>query len=452
MAVSNPKTPYRAVGGIGAWWMLAVLFLLNVYSFLDRMAITILVPDIKRDLALTDFEMSLILGPAFALSYALFGLPLGWAADRFSRRWVIFFGTLVFGAATMASGLAAGFVHLLLARMFIGIGEASLAPGAYSLLADRFPKRQLTLAISIYTTGIKIGSSAALIVGGLMLGTFAAMSFDLPLIGRIEPWQAVFIFCGLPSLPLALLIFTFSEPRRQSLVDAESHAQGEDLSLRQFIALERRLIVPLMAGFGLVGLLGYGLNSWVPTYMSREFLWTPDQFGPALGALGFVSAFSLLVAGSLIDYLYSKGVYDAHLRVYTYLLAAALPVGALIFFIHNPYVFLALFLVLQIAAIPIMAYVSTIIQLITPPHLRGQMIAVFMFILTAIGGSVGPVVVGALTDHVFGSEGMLRYSLACLCIVIVPIALALLLSALKHLRRMLEPKATPADVVEPAPR
>jgi len=127
--------------------MVAVLFGLYVFSWLDRLIISMLVEPIKGDLALSDFQMSLLLGPAFALSYAFFGLPLGWAVDRWSRRWIIFGGVTTWGLATAACGLAQSFETLLIARILVGVGEACMIPAAYSLLADEFPRERLTVAV-----------------------------------------------------------------------------------------------------------------------------------------------------------------------------------------------------------------------------------------------------------------------------------------------------------------
>ncbi len=431
---ASPSTVAEPRADFGAWWMLAILFALYVFSLLDRIVITILVPQIKEHLLLSDTQMSLILGPAFAVSYAVFGLPLGWWADRGSRRGVIFWGTCVFGIATAASGLAGGFIALLIARMFVGVGESSISPAAYSLLADRFPKRFLALAMGIYTMGIKIGSAIALVLSGLLVAALPA-TLDAPVVGELRSWQVVMIICGLPALPLALLVFTFREPARKAL--APTSAAIEAQGFLSFLKEKRRLIVPLMSGFGLMGLMSYSLSAWVPTYMSRAFEWTPAQYGTALGALNFATAFALIGTGSMIDWLYSRGMKDAYLRFYIWLLAGSLPVLALLFVVKSPWAFLALYAVVMIIAMPIMAYVSTIIQLISPTHLRSRMTALFMFIMTAVGGSLGPVTVAALTDHVFHDEARVGHSLAIVVLTVAPIALVLLITALRPLRGIL---------------
>jgi MFS family permease len=140
----------------GAWWMLFVLLSLYIVSYIDRTAINMLVPYIKTSLHLSDSQMGLVLGPAFSFVYAAFGFPLGWAADKFPRRWVIFVGAVLFGCATVASAAAQTFLALFIARACVAIGEASLSPAAYSLMSDKFPRNLLTTASSIYNTASKI--------------------------------------------------------------------------------------------------------------------------------------------------------------------------------------------------------------------------------------------------------------------------------------------------------
>ncbi len=149
--------------------------------------------DLKADLHLTDVQLSLILGPAFAVCYAVAGFPLGWAADRFPRRWVVWAGTTVWSLATMACGLATSFLPLFGLRAVVGIGEASLSPAAYSMIADRFPRRMLTRALSVFTTGPKAGSTVAYAVGSAAIALGGAVgALHLPVVGESftrEPWR-----------------------------------------------------------------------------------------------------------------------------------------------------------------------------------------------------------------------------------------------------------------------
>lgn len=416
-AMSISAVPAKA--GVEAWWTLSVLFLLYVLSFLDRHIITMLVPDIKADLGLTDFSISILLGPAFAIFYALFGLPLGWASDRYPRRWVIFLGTAFWAVATAASGLAQSFTTLLLARIGVGAGEAALAPSAYSLLADKFPPNRLTTALSVYHTGIKVGSAAAFAIGGVAIAAANNIGpVTLPLVGVLQPWHLVFFLVGAPGILVALLVFTFSEPpRRAPAKDARGFGE-----LKTFLKANGRLIALLLAGVSLMAVCAYSLTSWTPAFLQRRYGLEAIEYGPALSVVSLVSAVVLVLKGGVIDILFGRGMKDAHIRFYTWLLALSVPFAAFAFFSPTPIIFYLFYGVVQAVAIPFMAYVSTLIQLMTPKALRGQMTSLFLFTFTILGLGTGPMIVGALTDFVFRDEQMIGASLALLLCVSIPAA------------------------------
>ena len=431
---SSPESGPRQDGpraDFGAWWMLAVLFSLYVFSFVDRYITTMLMPDIKGSLNLTEFEMGLILGPAFAIVYAVFGIPLGWAADRYSRRWVIFIGACVFGMATFLSGYANTFVALLLARIAVGIGEASLSPAANSLLASRFPRHMLTTVMSIYTMGVKVGSAGAFALGGVLIALAGGWVVAHEQLGGLEPWQLVYMLTGLPAVLLAVLVFTFKDPPRREL----PRAIGEKPpAILPFMMANKALFIPMLVGFSLVAVCTYSLTSWAPTYLNRHFDMRPEHYGPILGAISMAAALTLAGKGMFVDFLYKRGMKDAHLRFYTWLLIGSLPVVAVLFFIPDPIVFMICYGGLQIVAIPIMAYVSAAMQLIVPPSLRGRITGVFLLCLNGLGGGLGPVVVGGLTDGVFRDPAKVGWSLAVVICTAIPLALICLRLALKPLR------------------
>ncbi|MFY9571890.1 MAG: MFS transporter, partial [Blastocatellia bacterium] len=208
--------PYPAIGY--AWYVVGVLTLVYIFSFIDRQILSLLVRPIRRDLGISDFQMSLLMGFSFALFYTFFGLPLGRLADSRSRRTIIAAGFTVWSIMTAACGLARNFAHMLLLRMGVGVGEAALSPAAYSMITDYFPPRRRATAISVYSMGIYIGSGLAFIVGGLVAGAASAQeTWDLPLVGATRPWQVVFFIVGLPGVLLALLMYTVREPVRRGI-------------------------------------------------------------------------------------------------------------------------------------------------------------------------------------------------------------------------------------------
>jgi MFS family permease len=196
--------------------MLGVLYILYVLSSLDSYIITMLVVPIKQDLHLTDFQIGMMLGPAAVIVPVLFALPIGWVVDKYPRRWVVYVGVVVWSIGTAASGLAQNFTSLILARLVVGAGSTGLSPASMSMLADGFPRERLSTAIGIFQSSLKIGSSAAFVVGGLAIGLTGGLIYSIPLLGEMHAWQIILVTIGLPGVLIGLLVFTFAEPGRRT--------------------------------------------------------------------------------------------------------------------------------------------------------------------------------------------------------------------------------------------
>lgn len=200
-----------------AWYGLGILFLVYVLNFIDRQIITILAPDIKADLGLDDADIGFLYGTAFAVFYALFGIPLGRLADSWNRVRLLTLGLAIWSAMTALSGFAKNGTTLGLARMGVGVGEATASPSAYSLISDMFPKRMRGTALAIYSAGLYFGGGISLMIGGFIVaGWNEAYPGGGPL--GLVGWQAAFMAVGLPGLLLAAWVATLREPVR-GLVD-----------------------------------------------------------------------------------------------------------------------------------------------------------------------------------------------------------------------------------------
>ncbi len=200
-----------------ARYVLGVLVIVYILNFLDRQILSILAERIKADLGVSDAQMGYLYGTAFAVFFALFGIPLGRLADVWSRTRLIAWGLAAWSTMTTLSGFARNFTHLALARVGVGIGEASASPAAYSLLADYFPKARRATALAIYSSGIYLGSGLGLGIGGLIVDRW-----DLAWPGGTAPlglkgWQVAFLAVGLPGVLLALWVRTLREPVRGAL-------------------------------------------------------------------------------------------------------------------------------------------------------------------------------------------------------------------------------------------
>jgi len=188
------------------WYLVVTLLIFYIFSFIDRQIISLLVEPIKRDLQVSDTQIGLLQGFAFAIFYTFFGIPIGRLADRVSRKKIIAAGVVIWSLMAALCGLAKNFSQLFLARIGVGVGEAALSPAAYSMITDAFPRQKLGRAFSFYNMGIPIGSGIALLVGGLVVVAVsgAGKTFTLPLFGEVRAWQFVFIVTGAPGLLLPL--------------------------------------------------------------------------------------------------------------------------------------------------------------------------------------------------------------------------------------------------------
>lgn len=431
--MTPPAAAARAgepAGGAAAWWMVAVLFAMYVFSWLDRLILSMLVTPIKADLMLTDVQVSMITSTSFAIFYAVFGLPLGWAADRWSRRWIIFAGVTTWAAATVACGYARSYEALLAARIFVGVGEAALLPAAYSLIADGFPRDRLTLATSVFQMAGKFGSAAAFGLGGLAIAWATARAgVHLPFHGPARPWQLVMMLVGAPGFLLAFLIFTFREPARRGGPRPVA-ARGE---MAAFLRTNAALVALMLVGTSALAICGYSMTNWVPAFIERRYGMAPAHYGPWLSVLNIVAALSLVASGGIVDRLYRRGMDDAHLRFYSWLIAGLSPVIVFAFFAPSVWLFLLSYGVVQFVTVPFMVYVSSVIGLLAPPTIRARLLAMFLFVFTLLGLGAGPAIVALLTDRVFADEALIGRSLAIVVIGGAAVAFIAFRMALGHL-------------------
>ena len=214
-APTEPASARPARIGAYAWYALFVLVIVYIINFIDRQILSILVGDIKRDLSVSDAQIGFLYGTAFAVFYALFGIPLGRLADSWYRGRLMAIGLALWSSMTAFSGFANSFGMLATARIGVGIGEASASPAAYSMISDWFPKERRATALSIYSSGLYIGGALSLPIGGFVVARWNSAFPDpasAPL--GLAGWQAAFLAVGLPGLLLALWVLTLREPRR----------------------------------------------------------------------------------------------------------------------------------------------------------------------------------------------------------------------------------------------
>ena len=416
------------------WGMLAILVTAAMLSFVDRQILSLLVEPIKRDLGIDDFEMGLLAGPAFAVFYALAGIPLGWLADRVDRGRLMALGIVAWSGMTVLSGFAGSYLQLFAARIGVGIGEATLGPAAYSLIADRFDRARLPLAMSIYSTGVALGAGLAFTLGGQVVALAAGPARSLPLIGALAPWQLTFVIVGLPGVLVALVLAAVvRDPRRHAAGGKPALLDG----LLPYWRERRSLIVLYLIGISLLGAAGFATLLWLPSVFVRNFGWSAARIGTVLGVLLMTCGVGGIIGwGLLATRLVARGRSDGPMIVAA---AAALLTVPFAFSTLMPDARTTLWLAAP-GFIVSSAYVGlgpAIVQSATPPALRGRVAAIGLMITGLVGMIVGPVGVGALTTYGFGDPHKVGVSLALLSVLSYAGAAACLFAARPAYRRAL---------------
>ena len=406
------------------WYAVFVLLIAYLFSFVDRIILGFLVIPIKADLGVSDAAMGLLLGIAFAIFYTLMGLPIGWLADRFSRKRIIAIGVFLWSLATAACGLASSFGQLFIARIGVGVGEAALSPSAFSMIADYFPKEKLGRALGVFVSGAFFGAGLAFLVGGAALAAVINMgNVELPLVGVVKPWQLTFFIVGLPGLAVAGWMMTVQEPARRGLSD-KPIATAE---VFRFMRLRWRLFATHFVGFSLLSLVLVVMLTWGPTLFVRVHGFSQPEVGLKLGLiLFFLSSSGVFAGGWLADVWQRAGHTDAPLRVGILAALTSVPFAVAGNLVTNADLAIALYCPMVFLGSLAIACAPTAIQLATPNQLRAQVSAIYMFALNIISAIIGPTGVGFITDYVFEDEMAVGAAMALVVGIFVPLAALML--------------------------
>lgn len=414
-----------------AWYVVAVLVLAYTVSYIDRTILTLMVKPIRETLGISDVQISLLHGLAFAIFYTVLGVPLGWLADRANRTKIIAVGIFVWSFMTALCGLARTFGQMFLARVGVGVGEAALSPAAYSMINDYFPPRRRTLALSIYSTGVYIGSGLALIVGGTVIAITPAL--NIPGIGHLEPWQVVFLAVGLPGILVAALMLTVKEPKRRGLL--KGRAQPTIPETLAFVRARLGTYGLHFFGFSMLAMLWSGSAAWIPTFFARTFEWAPAQIGTAFGTVvGVLGTAGLCSGGAFADMLKGRGYTDGNVRVGIISGLALFPLGIIAPLMPSGNLALAVYAVFVFFSSLPFGAAAAALQEITPNQMRGQVSALYLFFINMAGIGIGPTLVAAITQYGFGDDADLRYSLSIMAGVTAILAALLLKLCLKPYR------------------
>jgi MFS family permease len=420
-----------------AWAAVAVLLVAYVFSFIDRQILNLLVRPIRRDFAISDTQMSLLMGFSFAVFYTVCGLPLGRLADSRSRRGLIAVGIFFWSLMTAGCGLARHYGQLMLCRFGVGVGEATLSPSAYSLLADSFPKERRATAISVYSMGIYLGSGLAFLLGGVIIRWADSRGeVQLPLLGEVRSWQLIFFILGLAGMLFSVAVLAIREPARQGV------GAGAPIPLREvarYLWANRSTVLCHNVGFALLAFAGYGSAAWVPTFFIRTHDWSAASVGIVYGSIVAVcGALGIVCGGRLADRMLHSGRPDATLRVGLFAALASIPLSVLFPLPADARVAVALLAPLVFFLSMPFGVAPAAIQEVMPNALRGQASALYLFVVNLLGLGLGPTAVALLTDYVFRDDRAVGSSLLIVTAVAEVGAAVLLWKGLKPYRASLE--------------
>ncbi len=419
-----------------AWFVVFVLCFGACVSLLERQVINLLVEPLKADLGISDTQISILQGFAFAIFYGIFSIPLGRLADSRNRVGIIIGGTVLFSLATFFCGLATGFLLLFVARMFVGIGEATLTPAGMSLLGDYFPPEKMGRAIGCFTGSTFVGSGLALLSMGALLGWLGKQpDFVLPVIGAVRDWQLAFIIASLPGFLFVGLLLLVREPPRSDVSGTVEAPMPVAATFRYMVA-NASILGPLFIGLPLIAAANFAMNAWVPTFFIRTYGWEASEIGAVFGLYVMILGTGGVVTGGILsDWITGKGRRDAGLIVP--LVAVVLSTPFVVAFPLAGDATRSLQLLapaMFFGTMPFGAGTAGILG-IAPNRMRGQIIAIYLLIASLIGSGVGPWAIAFYTDTILGDPQLIRYSIATMATTLFLVGGLVIASGLRAINR-----------------
>ena len=395
-----------------------------------------MVGPIKRDLGgISDTQVSLIMGFAFALFYTLMTYPAGRITDRYNRKNLMTAGIAGWSFMTMLCGAANQYWQLFLARMGVGVGEATLGPASNSALADYFPPERLPIAIGIVASAPFIGQGLANIAGGPLIDYLEATpNYVVPVLGEIYSWQMVLMIVGTPGLLIALAVWFLIEPERKNKQREDSNS----VPLREvwdFILTRKHFFFFVFLGYLCLATQGWSLFSWLVEYFVRNHGWSRTEIGLSYGSIALTLGIAGSVAGGLFaSRMIRRGTLDATLRVVLYSTIALFPLAAFLTIVPNPYLALAMLVPVTFCmAMPPGLIIATL-QTVSPNELRGQMVAFYLIAVNFLSYSFAPSLPAVISDFVFETEQGLGQAISLLAVINYSIAIVCIGLSLRYFR------------------
>jgi MFS family permease len=418
-----------------AWYATVLFTLATMMNFFDIGIFGLMIETIKHDLALTDVQVGLLLGPAGILFYVFVGIPLARLVDIYRRTTILGIGLVITSGMTAVTGLIQTYGQLFFTRMCVGVGGSAHAPGTYSLLADYFPPQKLPRAFGFLQLGFILGSGLGVIIGGVLLSH--VMGWAPTEVGpfSIRNWQWVLIWIATPGLFIAFLIFLLPEPPRRGKI-----ATGKVLPMRAVfreIWNRRRVYFPLFIGLALSAIEAQGLIAWRFPFMIRTYGWTPEQIawwsGPILIAAMLIGA----ALGTWMTERLGKRYRDAPIRTTAIVFALCIPFSVASPLMSTGELSIILGTLSGVFGIAAGVPQNVAIQTITPNEMRGQVTAIYLFMFIAVG-SLGSLLVSLVTTYIAGGEANLWISMTIVPAVFLPLAVYAIARGMKPYAQEIE--------------
>ena len=416
-----------------AWYVVGLVCALYVLSYLDRLILGLLVQPIQAEISVSDTQMSLLFGMAFAGVFAVAGLPLARIADTRNRKALIIAGVMIWCALTVASGFARDFETLLACRIGVAAGEAALLPAALSIISDLFERKRRSLPVSMVMTAGMVGASASFLIGAVVIDLIVSLTDSGMLSASLAPWRLTLIAVGLPGIVLGLLFAaTVAEPARTA-------ARADEISLKQtwqHMTGNGWAYFGMLGGIALLTLIPFSIAAWFPTFLIRRFGLTAQEAGYSFGTAFATCA----VSGSLIlpwiaDRWSKRGRGDAipSIAVLALLLGAPFALLAPLAGDARTSVLLVAPAIFFLAGSPTLATVA--VHMIAPPRARAQLQSIYLMMTNIIGLGLGPTLTVFLSEWLFDGPADIGLGLAAMVVVAGPVALVILLLARRDFAR-----------------
>jgi predicted MFS family arabinose efflux permease len=387
-------------------YVLLILTLVYVFNFLDRQLVVILQEPIKLEMGLSDTQLGLLSGLAFAAVYVIFGLPLAQLAERWNRRSVISASLAVWSGMTALTGFVSTYTQLLMARAAVGIGEAGGSPPAHSILSDIFPLSRRATALAFYSTGINIGILLGFLLGGWMNEFFG--------------WRMAFVTLGLPGIVLAVIVrLTVMEPRK-GVSEGLQTVDRTPAFLETWIALFRKPAFRHLAlATGLQSLVGYGIINWLPSFMIRTHGMSTGELGTWLAlSAGISGAIGTFTGGVIADRLGKKDL-RFYLLVPALSLALVIPLVYMVLSMNEPRTAMLINIVPAFLQTMFLGPAIAMTHALVGVRAKAVGSAILFFILNLVGLGLGPLSIGVVSDYLEPGYGTQSIGIALISVITV---------------------------------